>query len=53
MRDRINVEKAIFLYQFFKKWRLVAMQMRRPNGMPYATDAIVAAVRRHDRENYE
>jgi len=48
MRDRIDVEKAILLYFFFRNWRHVAMQMRRKNGMRYTTDAIMRAVRKHD-----
>jgi hypothetical protein len=49
MRERINIAKAIRLYQAFRNWREVATRMRRKNGMPYTTQAVIAAVRKHDR----
>lgn len=48
MRDQIDVQEAISLYQLWQNWRLVALQMIRKNGMRFATDAVQSAVRRHD-----
>lgn len=47
--NKIDVEEAIRLYTEKPDWHFVASQMKRPNGTPYTTNAICAAVRRHDR----
>lgn len=49
MRDRIDVQEAIRLWQVWRNWREVAARMVRPNGMKYAHDAVARAVRRADR----
>ncbi len=51
MRDRIDIQEAISLYCLWQNWRLVALRMVRKNGMRFATDAIQAAVRRHDLQD--
>jgi len=51
MRNRIDIHEAISLYQIWQNWRLVALQMIRKNGMRFATDAVQAAVRRHDLQD--
>ena len=47
--NKIDVEEAIRIYTAMPNWHLVARLVTRTNGTPYTTDAICAAVRRHDR----
>lgn len=49
MGDRIDITEALRLYSIWQNWREVACRMVRSNGMRFATDAVQAAVRRHDR----
>jgi hypothetical protein len=49
MRDRIDIKEAIRLYRVWQNWREVAKRMFHASGMPFAHDAVQAAVRRYDR----
>lgn len=49
MRERINPREAIRLYWIWRSWREVAIRLARNTAMPFTTDAVIAAVRRHDR----
>lgn len=49
MREQIDIHEALRLYAVWQNWRQVAKRMVRENGMPFAHDAVQAAVRRHDR----
>lgn len=51
MRNRIDIQQAISLYLIWQNWREVALRMVRENGMRFATDAVQAAVRRHDLQD--
>jgi hypothetical protein len=48
MRERIDISEALRLYHVWRNWRQVALRMIRKNGMRFATDAVQAAVRKHD-----
>jgi hypothetical protein len=49
MRERINIGEAIRLYSIWRSWREVAIRLARATAMPFTTDAVIKAVRRHDR----
>ncbi len=49
MRERIDINEAIRLYHVWRNWREVACRMARKTRMPFTTQAIIIAVRRHDR----
>jgi hypothetical protein len=50
MRERIDITEAMRLYRVWQNWREVAARMVRKNGTCFATDAVQAAVRKHDRQ---
>ena len=49
MREQIDITEAVRLYQLWRNWREVAKRMVRKNGMQFTTQAVISAVRRHDR----
>lgn len=53
MRERIDINEALRLYQIWRNWREVAARMIRDNGMRFAHDAVQAAVRRHDLQGQQ
>jgi hypothetical protein len=49
MRERINIEEALRLYAIWQNWHEVARRLSRSTSMPFAHDAVQAAVRNHDK----
>jgi hypothetical protein len=49
MRERIDIKEALRLYRVWRNWRLVAERLERSTSMQFTTDAVIRAVRRHDR----
>ncbi len=49
MREAININEAIRLYNFWQNWREVAQRLPRSTSTPFAHDAVQAAVRNHDK----
>lgn len=47
--NQIDAAKAAALYAYLRDWHKVAKAMKRPNGTPYKTSSIVAAVGRRRR----
>lgn len=48
MREPIDVDEALRLYHVWRNWREVAKRLARSTAMPFAHDAVQAAVRRYD-----
>lgn len=49
MREPIDIKEALRLYHVWRSWREVAARLERTTRMPFTTDAVIRAVRRHDR----
>jgi hypothetical protein len=49
MREPININEALRLYDIWRSWREVACRLARTTRMQFTADAVQSAVRNYDK----